>query len=507
MRTTRGENRADMRRYPYLYEVNACLFIRRMSKKYGRALTLATVPDEEWQIIARRGFDLVWLMGVWQRSPGARQKALHHEALKQEYSRVLPSWTDEDIDGSPYAIYNYELEAKLGNPGELAQLKSKLNRHGLGLILDFVPNHLAFDHPWTRSQAQRFITGTTADAQTHPDDFFLSEGGAYLAHGRDPNFPPWTDTVQLNYYSPDLRQALVKELRRIAEVADGLRCDMAMLALNDVFQRVWGKLTNYPRPSSEFWVDVITQVKQQRPGFLFLAEVYWDLERQLQRLGFDFTYDKTFYDRLRFSSARDIRDYLRIDDAYHQRSVHFIENHDEARAVTAFGRERSLAAAVILGTIPGLRFFHDGQLEGHRVRLPVQLVREPEEVADAGVGQFYESLLKAGNSPDFHEGEWGLLEVGQAGQDNGSHLDMLAWCWRYREQFKIVVVNYSPEHAQGWLKLPLPAEGTGKVRLGDELSGRMFVPDVNQMGNRGLYLDLKPWEAQILDIYPGSDGY
>jgi len=495
-----------MRRYPHLYEVNASLFIRRMSQKYGRTLTLATVPEEEWQVIARRGFDLVWIMGVWQRSPGARQKALLHTTLRQEYDRVLPGWTDEDVDGSPYAVYSYELNNLLGKTEELAELRSKLNRLGLGLILDFIPNHVALDHPWAHSHPQRFIQGNTADAQTHPDEFFSPETGVYLAHGRDPNFPPWTDTAQVNFYSADLRQALIGELIRIAEFADGVRCDMAMLALNNVFQQVWGKYTEYPRPDTEFWFEAITQVKEQWPAFLFLAEVYWDLERQLHQLGFDFTYDKMFYDSLRYSGSSDIRNHLERSISYQQCRVRFIENHDEERAFTAFGSERSLAAAVVLSTVPGLRLFHDGQLEGRRLRLPVQLVREPEEDTDHDVTRFYEQLLKVCNSPSFHDGEWGLLEVSQSGEADSSYHNLLTWYWRYGEQLKIVVINYSPEHAQGWLKLPLPLESKGGVLLRDEMSGETYVPDVDHPGHQGLYLDLKPWDTRILDVAPAPGG-
>lgn len=495
-----------MRRYPHLYEVNTCLFIRRLSQKYGRPVTLATVPEKEWQVLVRQGFDLVWLMGVWQRSPGARQKALLYKGLRQEYDRALSGWTEEDIAASPYAVYSYELDASLGNPAELAQLKSKLNRLGLGLILDFVPDHVALDHPWTRSHPRRFIQGEKADARAHPVLFFSSEGGACFAHGRDPHFPPWTDTAQLNFYSTDLRQALIKELMRITEVADGVRCDMAMLALNDVFQEIWGEYANYPRPDTEFWAEAITQVKQRRPDFLLIAEVYWDRERQLQQLGFDFTYDKLFYDRMRFSGSKDIRGHLMMEESYQQRSVRFIENHDEERAIVAFGRERSLAAAVVLGTVPGLRLFHDGQLEGRRVRLPIQMVRQPEEAADAEVAHFYEKLLTVCNSPDFHEGEWSLLGVSQSGESSDSYLNILAWCWRCGEKFKTVVVNYSPEHAQGWMKFPLSVERAVKVKMRDQLSGKIFIPSPEQPESQGLYFDLKPWEAQILEMHQGLDG-
>ncbi|MEK7353667.1 MAG: alpha-amylase family glycosyl hydrolase [Chloroflexota bacterium] len=459
----------DLRRNPHLYEVNACIFINRMSRKYRQTLTLMTVPDEEWQMVIRQGFDLVWLMGVWQRSSDSRQEALRHPELRLEFDRALPGWTDEDVSGSPYAIHAYELNPLLGQKTELAQLKSKLNRLGLRLILDFVPNHLACDHPWVSSHPGRFIQGKGTDLQIHPDWFFSHDGSTYLAHGKDPNFPPWTDTVQVNFYSPDLRQALIDELKRIKDIADGVRCDMAMLALNDVFGRVWGKFTDYPRPETEFWTEAIGQVKQERPDFIFLAEAYWDLERQLQQLGFDFTYDKTLYDRLRYANNGDVRNHLMADKPYQRHSVHFIENHDEQRAVTAFGRERSLAAAVAVSTVPGLRLFHAGQLEGNHTRLPVQLIRGPEEAIDIDVWRFYERLLAACNSPVFHDGEWGLLDFNRDGQDSVNHLNVLAWYWQYKEQVKIVVVNYSEKPSQGWLRLPLGFESTQKVSLPDEL--------------------------------------
>jgi glycosidase len=491
-------------------------------------MTLATIPEEEWQLLAHRGFDFVWLMGVWQRSPDARQEALRNQNLRQEFNQVLPDWTEEDVAGSPYAVYAYTLDPALGNPDDLTQLKARLNRLGISLILDFVPNHLAIDHPWTLTHPGWFVRVDEAEAHAHPDWYFSPVADIYLAHvkdpnfppwndntevdfravdlahGRDPYFPPWTDTAQVNFNSNNLRQAMIDELLKIAEVADGVRCDMAMLALNDVFGQIWGNLSgDHPRPGIEFWTQAIERVKQKRPDFLFIAEAYWRLERRLQKLGFDYTYDKVLYDRLRFSNSGEIRGYLATDQPYQSHSVHFIENHDEPRAVIVLGRERSLAAATIIATIPGLRLFHNGQFEGKRIHMPVQLVREPEENADPQIMQFYERLLGVSATPAFHEGDWKLLEVNQAWAGNESHHNLLAWVWQYQKQYKIVVVNYSAVQAQGRLKLSLPDITTDRCTFHDELNDEIYLRDLNEVRNQGLYIDLHPYHSHLLDTVTG----
>ena len=490
-----------MRPCPHLYEINACVFVKRMSRKYEQALTLATVPDEEWKHLANLGFNLVWLMGVWERSLGSRQKALIDPILKRDYDQALPDWTDDDITGSPYAVYSYRLDPSLGKSDELAQLKQKLNQQGLGLLLDFVPNHLAFDHPWTLTHPDWFVQGRKADVRSHPDWFFPLDRNVYLAHGRDPHFPPWTDTVQVNFWSLGLRLALIEELLCIAEVSDGVRCDMAMLALNDVFQQVWGDITKgHPRPETEFWTESIGRVKERHPDFLFLAEVYWGLEPRLQQLGFDFTYDKPLYDKLHSFKASDLKKYLAKDGFHHQRSVHFIENHDEERAVVAFGSEASLAAAAIIATIPGLRLFHDGQFEGRRIRLPIQLIREPNESPAAETTRYYEQLMSVCNSPFFHEGNWQVLDARQAKEEDNSHRDLLIWQWQYEEHCNLVAINYSSKIVQGWVKLSLKKPTTGHVLICDRFTGKTYMQDVQRITSQGLFFELDPWQVQILEM-------
>ncbi len=486
-----------MRQHPHLYEINARVFLRRLSEKYNRRLTLAGVPEEEWQGLARCGFDLVWLMGVWQRSPAARLEGLRHLTLRREYDRVLPGWTEADVAGSPYAVYSYTLDPALGGEGELGEVRARLNRLGLGLVLDFIPNHLALDHPWTLAYPRRFVRGSPGAVLAHRDWFFTRQAGVYLAHGRDPYFPPWTDTVQVDFFSSEMRQALIGELERIAGVADGVRCDMAMLGLNSVFKRVWGGLVSEPEPETEFWSEAIGQIKGNSPGFLFLAEVYWGLEPEMQRLGFDYVYDKVLYDKLRFCPPAEIGCYIRDERVSRSALTRFTENHDELRAVTAFGRERSLAAAVVTGTLPGMRFFHDGQLEGKKVRVPVQLAREPDESPDAAIRAFYDRLLATINRTLFHEGEWLLLEACPAWEGNRGCDNLLAWVWRRGQEMGIIAINYTGEAVQGRLRLPVSFAGE-TVILRDELNGASYSSPAAEINSAGLYIELGSWQSHIL---------
>lgn len=448
-----------MRRHPHVLEINAWLFVRRLSRKYGKTLTLVSIPETEWKRIAGQGFDAVWLMGVWQRSPGSRDKALHEPALRRAYDAVLPDWKPEDIAGSPYAVYAYEIDGRLGRPGDLEKLRSHLNRAGLKLILDFVPNHLALDHPAALTHPEYFIEGNPEDAKKNPGLFFQTAGGRLLAHGKDPFFDAWSDSVQINFFSEAAREFLTDELLKIAGSADGVRCDMAMLGLNAVFAKTWGRFISPVLPEKEFWAHAVHRVKHHFRDFVFMAEVYWDREWELQQLGFHFTYDKKLYDRLLHGLPEPVLGHLHAEAHYQEKSVRFIENHDERRAAEIFGPEKSRAAAVIMSTVPGMRFFYDGQMQGRKLRLPVQLGREPEEQPDPEMESFYERLLDWTRHEALHEGKWHLLKT--------EPHQLLAWCWQYKKDCKIVIVNYWGGNIHGKVRLlPLSGHEEIEVRLG-----------------------------------------
>ena len=234
--------------------------------------------------------------------------------------------------------------------------------------------------------------------------------GTVFALGRDPFFPAWPDVLQLNAFHPGLRQAVIETLSEIAGQCDGVRCDMAMLLLNPIFERTWGTRAG-PRPADDYWASVIPAIKERHPGFKFIAEAYWDLEWELQQQGFDHCYDKKLYDRMEHGDAENVRLHLLADRAYQDGMVRFIENHDEPRAAAAFPPGKARAAAVAVLTLPGARLLHEGQLEGRKVRLPVFLGRRPEERRDDNLHSFYVRLLGVVARDAFHDGEWRLCDA------------------------------------------------------------------------------------------------
>jgi hypothetical protein len=452
---------AEWSAHPVVYEINTWIWLKELSQAVGRRVTLATVPQGELRRLAHLGFDAVWLMGVWQRSPASNAIARNHPDLQAEYHLALEDFDPAvDVVGSPYAVYDYKVDPALGGDQELAVLRERLAQLGLNLILDFGPNHLAVDHAWLEEYPERFVHATPERLETNPGDYFQA-GDHTLAHGRDPFFPGWTDTVQLDYRRADTRRAMIEIVRSLAARCDGLRCDMAMLVTQEVFARTWGGEFDSP---AEFWPQTIAEVQDAYPGFLFMGEVYWDLEYELQQQGFDYTYDKRLYDRLVAGQCKLVREHIELASYDYQRHlVRFIENHDEERALVALGHGCSRAAAVLALTLPGLRLVHDGQMEGRRIKLPVQLGRRSAEIPEPGLSEFYRRLLGAMKEPVFHEGAWEVLEPQPVAAENATHQKILAHAWTLGDQQRAIIVNMGREPAQCFLPLDLPGQPTRKA--------------------------------------------
>ena len=91
-----------------------------ISRTEGRAIDLGTVPDRYWDEIADLGFDGVWLMGVWQRSPAGIRIALTNDDLRVSFDAALPDWQPYDVVGSPYCVRGYVVDDHFGGRSALA---------------------------------------------------------------------------------------------------------------------------------------------------------------------------------------------------------------------------------------------------------------------------------------------------------------------------------------------------------------------------------------------------
>ncbi|MEI7898269.1 MAG: alpha-amylase [bacterium] len=490
-----------LKRNPVIYEINTWVWLYEMGKQLNYPITLANVPGEKWDEIARFNPEAVWLMGVWERSPLGIAVSNQHPGNLADFRRALPDFTFADNVGSPYCVRRYTVDAMLGGDEGLAIARDQLAGRGIRLILDFVPNHLAHDHPWVEESPDFFIAGNKEDLRDDPITF-IQINGNILACGKDPFYPAWQDVLQVNAFHPGLRESAIETVTRIAGQCDGVRCDMAMLMLNDIFEKTWGKRAG-SRPLLDYWEELIPSVKRSNRDFIFIAEAYWDKEWTLQQQGFDFCYDKRLYDRLEHNTAAEIRLHLLADGEYQSKMIRFIENHDEPRHVVAFPPGKNRAAAVVFATLPGAKLFHEGQFQGRAVKLPVFLRRRPDEKADCELKTFYHNLLNSISHPVFHDGYWQLCEcLGWPGNDNFKNL--LAWCWSDEEDRFLVAVNYSGQSVQGNIRIPGNDLRSRDWRMNDPLSEITFTRNGDEMHDAGLYVSLLPWSFHFLRFYQAS---
>jgi hypothetical protein len=511
-------------RYPLLYQVPTRIWLGELSRGLGRPATLDDVPDGILQQWADLGFDWIWLLGIWQTGPAGQQVSL--QLPRQQFQSVLPDFRDDDVSGSPFAVQSYTAHRDFGGNEALLRLRMRLRDRGIRLVLDFVCNHTALDHRWVSEHPEYYVQGSEADLAQWPGNYCRLDthfGPRIIAHGRDPYFPGWTDTLQLNYRHAGLREAMIDELGAMAGLCDGIRCDMAMLLLPNVFNRTWRERAQ-PADStapvdSSFWPAAIARIHRRWPDFMFMAEVYWDMELTLQQEGFDYTYDKRLYDWLRAQDAGAVRAHLWEDLDFQRKCVRFLENHDEARAVAVFPPDVHRAAALLTYLVPGLRFFQDGQLEGRKLRASVHLGRRAEEASDPQLKDFYSRLLDCLHRPEPRDGRWQFLECHTAWTGNPTWEHFVAFTWEPRAPSPrpsapistarpggghrlLIVVNFAACRGQCYVNLPLPNLRGRKWQLRDLFSSADYDRDGNELAQKGLYLDVPAWGHHVFEMIP-----
>jgi len=490
-----------LRPHPHLYEIDTYVWLEQLSAKFGRVIHLSDVPDSEWDAIALMGFDIVWLMGVWQRSAISREKDL--EAASQRaaaYSEILPDWTTADIIGSPYSVVQYEPDPRIGAWSDIDFARNKMHQRKISLFLDFVGNHTALDHPWVREHPEYYVLGTEQNFEHDHSSFYKAEtnkGTVYLALGKDPYFPAWDDVAQLNHFSPEMRAAQLAELKKIADHCDGVRCDMAMLQLNEIFERIWRPLIGDTKvPEKQFWTEATSLV----PYLTLLAEAYWGTEGRLVELGFNFVYDKGLYDSVRDGNNGDIHWRLSQPEAEQSHFARLLENHDEPRFAEVFGEDRFRAVATLMGTLPGMRFYQQGEELGIKLRTPVELRRVAEQPIDPARKEFFAKILDVTKEDVFHTGAWSLLPV--TPDNDATAGNLFAYQWRSAKAWMFIVANLSAAPAQGFVHFDAGISPARTYNLSDRLDDVKYVRNGADIAREGLFVRRDAYRAHVFDVTP-----
>lgn len=476
----------------FIYQLNTRVFCKENN------MNLETISDRFFHSYEFKAADFIWFMGVWKPSSASKKIAREHSGLQSEYRKALSDLTDEDIAGSPYSISEYQPNPALcRGMSKIRDLKTKLEKQGKKLILDFVPNHMSVDSPLIDQYPDLFLSreGSETDQNT-----FLHRNGKVYFHGRDPYFDGWTDTVQWDFSRPGVLTLHRQFLLEIADVCHGVRCDMAMLPMKDVFEKTHGKT------AIDYWKPLIDSIKQVYPNFIFMGEVYWNREYDLQQEGFDFTYDKTLYDRLKSGSGYEIRSHLQAEESFQKKSLRFIENHDEERAYHAFG-ERSVHCFSLLNFIPGAILYHEGQSLGLEIKLPVQLGRASREESKTEVQEFYKrcftQIIHRKHSELYRE------DLVFHPFDSSENL-FLCFSLSYTtekvlhqyktKEYNLELLIFNPENREiaGWLHPGKQASEiihaihSEKITMTDVLTGQTFEKDKKEILEKGIYASLPP---------------
>ena len=493
--------------YPTLYEVNTRVWLGELARAgKKKCATLDDVSDKELDKIV--GFDWIWLLGVWQTGKIGRDLSRSRDEWRREFKAILPDLADEDIPGSPFAVQAYDVHADFGGADALRRFRKRLRDRGAKLMLDFVPNHTALDHAWVDEHPEFYIQGTEEDLTRWSCNYVRlsnSSGAKILAYGRDPYFSGWPDTLQLNYRHPTFRHAMKGELSRIAELCDGVRCDMAMLVLPEVSRGLGETLR---------CLATAFGLSTRRFGRRRSLRSAVDVPSSSSWPSLTGTWSGSFSNRGSTThTTRNImivfvlrtparREHLKADLDYQTKSVRFLENHDEERAAHVFPREVEPAAAICSYLVPGLRFFHDGQFEGRKARVPVHLVRRPEEPVDQTLRDFYAKLVDFLKRPEVRSGRWRPVDCREAWQGNPTWERFLAWTWESTEGERLLIaVNFGPTQGQSRLDLSSLTNLRGRsVRLRDLFSSAEFNRDGDEIASSGLFVDLPAWNYHVFCI-------
>ncbi len=471
------------------------VWLDQLSRQYNRDITrLDEIPDEELDLLARRGFTGLWLIGLWERSHASK--------------RIKQICGNPEAAASAYSLYDYDIAQGLGGWDAVDNLRRRLWIRGIRLASDMVPNHTGMDSHWINDRPDLFVQtrdcpfpGYTFNGENlslsqrvgvYLEDHYYNRSDCavvfkrvdhhtgdvrYIYHGNDGTGMPWNDTAQIDFLNPEAREAVMQEILHVARNFPIIRFDAAMVLAKKHIRRLW-----YPQPGCggdiasrsdyalspeeferriphEFWREVVDRVAQEVPDTLLLAEAFWMMEGYFVRtLGMHRVYNSAFMNMLKrednFKYRSTIKNTIEFDPQILKRYVNFMNNPDEETAVAQFGKEdKYFGVCTLMVTMPGLPMFGHGQIEGFTEKYGMEFTRAYwNETPDANLIQRHEQeifpLMKKRYL--FAEIENFLFfDVWNEGQVNEN---VFAYANRCGMERAVVFYNNVYQQASGWIK-------------------------------------------------------
>jgi hypothetical protein len=243
------------------------VWLSQLSITYSASITrLDQVPDQELDTIAERGFNALWLIGVWERSDASR--------------RIKQTCGNPEAASSAYSLFDYDIAQELGGWPALEDLKTRALRRGIRLASDMVPNHTGMDSRWVSEHPDYFIQSRNCPFPTYTfngqnlssdpnigvflEDHYYSKSDAavvfkrvdfntgdtrFIYHGNDGTAMPWNDTAQIDFLNPSARQAVMDTIVKVAKNFPIIRFDAAMVLAKRHIRRLW-----YPEPCDVVYI-------------------------------------------------------------------------------------------------------------------------------------------------------------------------------------------------------------------------------------------------------------
>jgi Alpha amylase, catalytic domain len=405
-----------------LYQIHTRDFLFKISP----TAKLKDVPVGFWQDLKLKGINQIYLLGVWSVCDFA------HNLAKKSYITTASQTTV----GSCFSIDDYTIDPIIATEQEFLDFKKMINGLEMNLVLDFIPNHFGCSTPLLDSNPEVFLKTTQPDLDSQ---FWFDHNGIKFLYGKDPNFGSWHDTVQVDYSNPKTHAFMKQKLEYIATMCDGVRCDMSMLVESEIFQRTWSNLLQRELPPySSFWQTVIPKIKNLYPNFIFIAEVYWEMEKQMIGSGFDYVYNKSFLDYLIHQDYAKLQANLRYFNVDH--CVYFLENHDENRSASTLEKSKISLCVVLLCFLGGIQFFYDQQWQGQSVRNPIQILESQTTQTNLKIELLYKNLLEYTQQSVFEIGKTKIMDTPFA--------DLVAIIWEYKDQKTCVFINFGETKRQ-----------------------------------------------------------